>query len=134
MEQDIELQMGLMPIRCTGCNKVMRQLAIESLLNQGKTINEVMNELTYVRICCRQTIMGSVPIVKLQKEIDRGNMIEREFERLNIENTGEEFTGFGVKIVDELPPDYESTEICFDYEENNEEFIENIVSCKYEEE
>jgi DNA-directed RNA polymerase subunit N (RpoN/RPB10) len=79
----------LMPIRCYSCGKVFYQLAIEKMLKAGLPLDQVMDKLNYIRICCRMRILASPCIISLQKQLEQEENIKNELNNLSIYNTGQ---------------------------------------------
>lgn len=78
-------ELALMPMACYSCGKIVRQLAIEDALRSGKTIAQVMNEMRYQRLCCRNTVTTAPSIIKLQKELEQASRFD--IEQLGLEET-----------------------------------------------
>lgn len=105
--------LDLLPVRCYSCGKVIFQSALEHSLETGQTLAETMNELGYMRICCRGLIMSAPAIVKLQKQLEREKYTMRALTSLTLEATsGMSVRQFPVQperisslnIIDEAPP------------------------------
>ena len=66
----------------------MFQTHIENALREGKQLKDVMDELSYVKICCRRTIMGSIVIVQLQKQLEHERKVIHLLSNLTVADTG----------------------------------------------
>jgi DNA-directed RNA polymerase subunit N (RpoN/RPB10) len=80
---------GLMPVRCYSCGKVFYQLAIEKMLKAGLPLDQVMDKLNYIRICCRMRILASPCIISLQKTLEQEENIKNELNNLSVHTTGQ---------------------------------------------
>jgi len=98
----LPIEFALMPVRCYSCGKIMDQLGIEEALDEGKNIKTIMDEMGYIRICCRRTVMTAVPVVARLKQIDHQNRTIASLSQLSVHETGvpESY----VRIIDEVPP------------------------------
>ena len=82
------MELALMPVRCWSCNTLMYQIQIENGLKQGKTIQQVMDELKYRKLCCRRTVTTAVPIVGLQKQLEQEKRVLSQLNQLSVVDTG----------------------------------------------
>lgn len=108
-------ELALMPVRCYGCNKVFFQQRIEKALESGQSLAQVMDNLGYIRICCRSIIMSSPAIVHLMKIIGKEKEVTGLMQRLTLETTsgtaiGPEPPG-GAQIIESAPSETQ-VEIC----------------------
>jgi len=104
-------ELGLFPIRCYGCGKAMRQELIESSLESGKSLKETVEELDYVKICCRGVIESQPKVVAMLKDIERREKIAESLRlgQLFLEVTSErprDLPSGNLTILDEVPPDF----------------------------
>jgi len=93
---------GLMPVRCYSCGKVIRQIAIEQALESGKPLKEVMDQLGYDRICCRQTLIGSPVVIDIQKKKANDQNIIQQL-RAQPNNLVHQL-GSSLRVIDQAPP------------------------------
>lgn len=63
------MHLQLMPIVCS-CGKPIRQLKIMQGIQDGRNIIEIMKELEYRRMCCRNCILSSPLVVELMKKAE----------------------------------------------------------------
>lgn len=113
-------ELELMPVRCYGCGKIIRQQAIENSLEKGNTLFDTLNTLQYRRMCCRDLILAQPSVLKLQKKIQTYKNISDKIGSLTLESTGiGGQLGFGgpfqapkVSIVDDVPPGAQIAELC----------------------
>ena len=56
---------GLLPVRCMTCNKVLGHLTnrISHYLSEGKSWEEIMTLLELDRYCCRRVITSNVNVI-----------------------------------------------------------------------
>lgn len=80
-------ELNLMPIRCYSCGKILNQLSIENSLHSGQRLSETMDQLNYRRICCRNIIMSSPSIVRLQKKLQSEQQAISAFRNLTLGTT-----------------------------------------------
>jgi DNA-directed RNA polymerase subunit N (RpoN/RPB10) len=84
----LPIDLALMPAICYSCNKRVFQLRIERELEMGKSIAQIMDEQGYVKICCRRTILTSVPVVHLQQQLAHQQQIINQMGNMTVEETG----------------------------------------------
>ena len=111
LERSSYTELDLMPVRCTGCGKPIRQLAIEDSLSSGKSLRQTMDELNYKKICCREEIKSQPAVIKQLKQVEEYAKIARNLEMQNLflESTGEAprtLRSPGLVILDDVPPDF----------------------------
>lgn len=106
-------ELDLMPIRCFGCGRLMRQQAIESSLTSGKSLRQTLDELNYKRICCREQIQTQPSVNKRLKALEERSRIARNLELRNLQldftaevPRSQPQTTSGLIIRDELAPEH----------------------------
>lgn len=116
LERGSFTELDLMPIRCFGCGKVMRQQAIETSLASGKSLAKTLDDLNYRRICCREQIRSQPSVSKQLKRIEEQSKIARalSLQSLQMEATSELPSTRPISnliIQDELIPGQEMTSL-----------------------
>ena len=101
-------ELAVMVMRCYGCKKPILQVQIEQGLRSGKTLRQVLDDLDYIRICCRKQIQEEPAIVYIQKQQAEITKVKEKMENLSIFNTGLSVnwapSETGAQIVNEAPP------------------------------
>lgn len=69
------LELNTVIKNCQTCGKIIWEQLILDYITKGHTLFDIMNELGYVRICCRKQIMGDVLINKRLKEQENNTNI-----------------------------------------------------------
>jgi len=94
-----------MNLRCGSCGNFLIQIDLEESLRSGKDLQQTMDDLGYDRLCCRIEIGGAVPIVRLQKQLEREKQEEKIFGQLTVETTGNLMVGQPrIRIEENAPP------------------------------
>ena len=101
LERTSFTELDLIPIRCFGCGRVMRQRAIESSLVNGKSLRQTLDELNYKRICCREQIQTQPSVNKQLKKLEEYNRIAKNLrlQSLQVETTSELPRSLGSVII-----------------------------------
>lgn len=105
--------LSVMTLRCTGCKKVIKQLAIEEALKSGKSLKQVLDEQDYVRICCRKQIASEPVVVNILKETSEQQSTIDKMRNLTLLTTAATTIGRSgtiqptestIRILEEMPP------------------------------
>lgn len=105
--QGLPIDLALMPVRCYSCGKIMNQLGIEDALDQGIPIRTIMDEMGYIRICCRRTILTSVPVVARLEQRDHQEQVLSSLGNLSVQETAFERPQPmpDIHILQDVPPE-----------------------------
>jgi DNA-directed RNA polymerase subunit N (RpoN/RPB10) len=69
------LELNTVIKNCQTCGKIIWEQLVLDNITKGHTLFDIMNELGYVRICCRKQIMGDILINKRLLEQEKNNNI-----------------------------------------------------------
>lgn len=81
------MHLQLTQVVCTSCGKAIRQLEITNRINQNENIIDILNDLGYTRMCCKNNIMSAPVIVELQKKVENSTNPEEFMRTLTLEAT-----------------------------------------------